>query len=96
MENNNNNNNNFYYVMHYDFEDPDFSDIVFIGTTADECYEYINSYFQDYLDYEWDDEDEPLDAKKVGDEWLRLNLHLEIRNGFNVTKSESFINLINV
>lgn len=86
----------FYYVMHYDFEDPDYSDIVFIGTTKDECYEYINHNFQDYLDYEWDDEDEPLDAKNVGDEWLRLDLHLEIKSGFNVIKSESFINLIDV
>lgn len=91
---NNNNNNNFYYVMHYDFEDPDCSDIEFIGTTKDECYEYINSNFQDYLDYEWDDEQ--LDAKKVGDEWLQNELHLEIKSGFNVIKSESFVNILNI
>lgn len=92
-----NNNNNFYYVMHYDYEDPDWSDIMFIGLSEDECYEYIDAYFEDYYEDEWDEEEDGIfKAKEMGKDWLKAELHLEIKSGLEVTKSESFINLINV
>lgn len=34
-----------FIVKHIDFEDPDWSDVEFIGTTKDECYDWINDNF---------------------------------------------------
>ena len=32
-------------VMHYDYEDADYSDVTFVGTSKDECYDWIDQNF---------------------------------------------------
>lgn len=68
-----------FVVKHIDFEDPAWSGVEFIGTTKDECYDWIDNSFDSYLDYEWDeDEDGLFVAKTMGEDWLKTELHLEI------------------
>ena len=43
-------------VMHYDYEDADYSDVAFVGTSKDECYDWIDQNFQDFISYEWSGE----------------------------------------
>ena len=31
-------------VMHYDYEDADYSDVAFVGTSKDECYEWSGEF----------------------------------------------------
>lgn len=70
-----------FVVMHYDYEDLDWSDVEFIGTLEDECYDWIDQNFQDFLDYEWDEaEDGAFIAKNMGEDWLKSELHLKIVN----------------
>lgn len=70
-----------FVVMHYDYEDPDWSDVEFIGTLEDECYDWIDDHYDEFLDYEWDeDEDGAFIAKNMGENWLKTELHLEIVN----------------
>lgn len=32
----------------------------------------------------------------LNEQWLRLDLHLEIKSGLEVTKSESFVNILSI
>lgn len=69
-----------FIVKHIDFEDPAWSDVEFIGTTKDECYDWIDENFDSYLEYEWDeDEDGLFVAKTMGEDWIKTELHLEIK-----------------
>ena len=43
-------------VMHYDYEDADYSDVEFVGTSKDECCDWIDQNFQDFISYEWSGE----------------------------------------
>ena len=70
-----------FVVMHYDYEDLDWSDVEFIGTLEDECYDWIDDHYNEFLDYEWDeDEDGAFIAKNMGEDWLKIKLHLKIVN----------------
>ncbi len=69
---------NLFVVMHYDYEDPDWSEVEFLGLSEEECLEYINKYFEDYLRYDWDEE-EVFDAKSLGENWIKEELRLEIK-----------------
>lgn len=67
-------------VMHYDYEDPDWSEVVFIGLSDDECYKFIDENFEDYYSDEWDeDEDGEFESKEMGKDWIKSELHLEIK-----------------
>ena len=61
-------------VMHYDYEDADYSDIAFVGTSKDECYDWIDQNFQDFISYEWSGEF----SSKGNDKWLKSDFQLEI------------------
>lgn len=65
-------------VMHYDYEDPDWSGVKFIGLSEDECYKYIDEFFEDYYPGEWNEEEGPFEAKEMGRDWLKTELHLEV------------------
>ena len=73
--------------MLYDYEDPDWSDVEFIGTSKDECYGWIDQNFQDFLDYEWDEAEDGVFSSRQDDKWLKSELHLEIveLNNFSET-----------
>ena len=68
-----------FVVIHYDYEVPDWSDIEFIGTSKDECYDWIDENFDDYLDYEWDEDEDGVFSSRGDDDWLKSELHLEIK-----------------
>lgn len=71
--------NTIFAVMHYDYEDPDWSKADFLGLSEEECYKFIDENFQDYLEYEWDEEDDgPFNSREVGEDWLKTELRLEI------------------
>lgn len=71
--------NNIFAVMHYDYEDPDWSTAGFLGLSEEECYKFIDENFQDYLEYEWDEEEDgPFNSREVGEDWLKTELRLEI------------------
>lgn len=66
-------------VMHYDYEDPDWSSVRFVGLSEDECYGYIDAYFEDYYSDEWDEEEDGIfEAKEMGKDWIKTELHLEV------------------
>ena len=66
-------------VMHYDYESPDWSKVTFLGLSKDECYAFIDENFQDYLEYEWNEEDDGVFiAKEIGENWLKTELNLEV------------------
>lgn len=66
-------------VMHYDYEDPDWSGVKFIGLSEDECYKFIDENFEDYYSGEWNEEEEgPFETKEMGKDWLKTELHLEV------------------
>ena len=50
--------------MHYDYEGAYYSDVAFVGTSKDECYEC----------YEWSGEF----SSKGNDKWLKADFQLEI------------------
>lgn len=77
-------------VMHYDCEDLGWSSIEFIGLSEDECYKFIDENFENYYSDEWDEEDGPFEAKGMGKDWLRVELHLEVID----LESESLANLL--
>lgn len=84
-------------VMHYDYEDTDWSRVVFLGLSGDDCYKFIDENFEDYYEGEWDEEDEPLNSKEVGKHWLKTELHLEVVNlGEDCTLSEDLAGLVKV
>jgi hypothetical protein len=69
-----------FVVIHYDYEDPDWSDVEFIGLSDDECYKFIDENFEDYYSDEWDeDEDGEFESKEMGKDWIKSELHLEIK-----------------
>lgn len=76
-----------FVVMLYDYEDPDWSDVEFTGTSKDECYDWIDRNFQDFLDYEWDEAEDGVFSSRRDDKWLKSELHLEIveLNNFSET-----------
>ena len=76
-----------FVVMLYDYEDPDWSDAEFTGMSKDECYDWIDRNFQDFLDYEWDEDEDGVFSSRGDDEWLKSELHLEIveLNNFSET-----------
>ena len=76
-----------FVVMCYDYEDPDWSDVKFTGTSKDECYDWIDRNFQDFLDYEWDEAEDGVFSSRQDDKWLKSELHLEIveLNNFSET-----------
>ena len=76
-----------FVVMLYDYEDPDWSGVEFIGMSKDECYDWINLNFQDFLDYEWDEDEDGVFSSRQDDKWLKSELHLEIveLNNFSET-----------
>ena len=67
-----------FIVKHTDFEDPAWSDVEFIGTTKDECYDWIDDNFDSYLEYEWDEDEDGVFSSRGDDDWLKSELHLEI------------------
>ena len=73
--------------MLYDYEDPDWSDVEFTGTSKYECYDWMDRNFQDFLDYEWDEDEDGVFSSRGDDEWLKSELHLEIveLNNFSET-----------
>ena len=73
--------------MLYDYEDPDWSGVEFTGTSKDECYDWIDQNFQDFLDYEWDEAEDSVFSSRQDDKWLKSELHLEIveLNNFSET-----------
>ena len=76
-----------FVVMLYDYEDPDWSGVEFTGTSKDECYGWIDRNFQDFLDYEWDEDEDGVFSSRQDDKWLKSELHLEIveLNNFSET-----------
>lgn len=69
-----------FVVIHYDYEDPDWSDVEFIGLSDDECYKFIDENFEDYYSDEWDeDEDGEFESKEMGKDWIKSELYLEIK-----------------
>ena len=68
-----------FIVKHIDFEDPAWSDVEFIGTTKDECYDWIDDNFDSYLEYEWDEDEDGVFSSRGDDDWLKSELHLEIK-----------------
>ena len=69
-----------FIVIHYDYEDPDWSDVDFIGLSDDECYKFIDENFEYYYEDEWDeDEDVLFESKEMGKDWIKSELHLEIK-----------------
>lgn len=84
-----------FVVVHYDYEDPDWSDVEFIGLSDDECYKFIDENFEDYYSDEWDeDEDGEFDSKEMGKDWLKTELHLEIKELEESAISDSLKNLL--
>ena len=65
-------------VMYYDYEDPDWSGVKFIDLSEDECYKFIDENFEDYYSGEWNEEEGPFEAKEMGKDWLKTELHLEV------------------
>ena len=76
-----------FVVMLYDYEDTDWSGVEFTGTSKDECYDWIDQNFQDFLDYEWDEDEDGVFSSRQDDKWLKSELHLEIveLNNFSET-----------
>lgn len=71
--------NTIFAVMYYDCEDPDWSKADFLGLSEEECYKFIDENFQDYLEDEWDEEENGVfSAKEMGKNWLKTELHLDI------------------
>lgn len=69
-----------FVVIHYDYEDPDWSDVKFIGLSDDECYKFIDENFDGYYSDEWDeDEYGEFESKEMGKDWIKSELHLEIK-----------------
>lgn len=84
-------------VMYYDYEDPDWSSVEFLGLSEDECYAFIDAHFEDYLAGEWNkEEDGDFKAKEMGKDWLKVELHLEVidLNKEDCALSESLIDLL--
>lgn len=84
-------------VMNYDYEDPDWSSVEFLGLSEDECHKFIDENFEDYYQGEWDEkEDGVFNAKEMGKYWLKTELHLEVvdleKDGCSL--SESLANLL--
>ena len=68
-----------------------------IGDFGDECYKFIDENFEDYYQDEWDEEEDGVfDAKEMGKDWLKTELHLEVVDleKDNCTLSESLANLL--
>ena len=76
-----------FVVMLYDYEDPDWSGVEFTGTSKDECYDWIDQNFQDFLDYEWDKDEDGVFSSRQDDKWLKSELHLEIVELNNFSKT---------
>lgn len=90
-----NNMKKLFVVMHYDYEDPDWSDVEFIGLSKDECYDWIDDNYDEFLDYEWDEDDDgAFIARALGDNWLKTELHLEIKELEESTISDSLKELL--
>lgn len=69
-----------FVVVHYDYEDPDWSNVEFIGLSDDECYKFIDENFEDYYWDEWDKEEfGEFESKVMGKDFLKKELHLEIK-----------------
>lgn len=81
--------------MHYDYEDPDWSRVVFLGLSEDECHAFIDENFEDYYEGEWDEEEDGVfDAKEMGKDWLKTELHLEVVDLKNCALSEDLAFLV--
>ena len=84
-----------FVVMHYDYEDPDWSGVKFIGLSEDECYKFIDENFEDYYSDEWDEEENgSFNAKEMEKNWLKTKLHLEVVEKNGCSLSESLVNLL--
>lgn len=68
-----------FVVLHYDYEDTDWSSVEFIGLSENECYEFIDENFEDYYSEEWNKEENGnFKSKEMGKDWLKTELNLEI------------------
>lgn len=84
-------------VMHYDYEDPDWSGVEFIGFSEDECYKFIDENFEDYYSDEWNEEEEGLfEAEEMGKDWLKTELHLEVVDLKSCALSEDLARFVKV
>lgn len=84
-------------VMHYDYEDPDFSGVEFLGLSEDECYKFIDKNFEDYYSDEWNEKEEgPFEAEEMGKDWLKNELHLEVVDLKDCALSEDLASLVKV
>lgn len=69
-----------WYVIHIDYEDPDWSDVQFIGKNKKSCISWIKKNFYDYIDGGWDDEDElPSFIEEFNEDEAQQQLKLFIR-----------------
>lgn len=75
--------------MHYDYEDPGWSGVKFIGFSEDECYKFIDKNFEDYYSDEWKNEE-------MGKNWLKNELHLEVVDLKDCALSEDLAGFVNV
>ena len=83
--------------MHYDYEDPDWSGVKFLGLSEDECYKFIDKNFENYYSDEWNEEEEgPFEAEEMGKNWLKNELHLEIVDLKDCVLSEDLARLVKV
>lgn len=85
-----------FVVMFYDYEDPDCSDVEFTGMSKDECYDWIDQNFQDFLDYEWDEDEDGVFSSRQDDKWLKSELHLEIKELEEDAISDSLKELLKI
>lgn len=86
-----------FVVMNYDYEDPDWSSVEFIGLSEDECYKFIDENFEDYYPGEWDEEEDgKFKAEEMGKDWLKTELHLEVVDLKDCALSEDLERLVRV
>jgi hypothetical protein len=83
-----------FVVMNYDYEDPDWSSVEFIGLSKDECYDWIDENFEDYYEDEWNEDEDGLFSSRGDDNWLKSKLHLEIKELNEVAISDSLKELL--
>lgn len=68
--------------MHIDFEDPDWSDVEFVGLSREDCVEWIQEHWDDYIEGGFDPETEKVPSwiKKFDERIVWDELKLQIRN----------------
>ena len=70
----------FWYVMYIDFEDPDWSDVEFVDLSREDCVEWIQEKWGDYVEGGPETDEAPSWVVEFDERIVWDELKLQIRN----------------